>query len=167
MEKVLAPACPSCGSVCSHPLMWTDDKGEFHPPSDEQIQKADNKWECTNAAEYTMYCGACDFKYWVPERRNCPDCGGDGMKMLGVMGCGKTDIVADLKLWAELKQAWRRREKMTELKNATWEAQGIIEFADRAIDAGDLAEEGFVPKDALNRKGTLTITVTFEPDGEL
>lgn len=58
------------------------------------------------------------------------------------------------------------REKTTTLENAVWEGQGVLRLSDGCdVDAGDLAEEGFLPEHSTDREGTWAITLRFEETG--
>lgn len=58
------------------------------------------------------------------------------------------------------------KEKTTVLKSAAWEGQGMLRLSDGDdVDAGDLAEAGFLPEHSTGREGTWTITLRFEETG--
>lgn len=137
MDRVLAPVCPDCGSVCK----ITIDLGSN--PTDEQVRAAENRWTCLGGT-YRIY------GYSGPDPH--PD---EGCVLRDKTCPGRTDIVADEKLWAEVKRAWRTRTKTTVYVGSAMH-EPILHLPLALLPNGGREEH----------RGTWTVVVTFEPEDE-
>lgn len=157
-EQIFGRACDLCEGKGRY-SRWQE--GVYAPTECRQcngtgrVCAAENRWVCFGST-YRVY------GYSGPDPH--PD---EGCVLRDKTCPGRSDIVADEALWAEVKRAWRTRTKTTVLRGilgTSHEAMLVTHHAPghpeavrtRLYDVVDVGSEGHV--------GTWTISVAFEPE---
>ncbi len=143
---MIAPACPDCGQVCAHPLERTDSEGNYVPPTDEQVAKAENRWTCRGSS-FVVYVG--------------------GRRTAEKTCLGRTGVMADPETWAAWKKAMRVRRKETVVVGRHCIGYDRYDFiGPEPLDDGVTTMVGasLLPEMSRGCRGKWTFTVVFEPE---